>query len=223
MLAMVPLLRVTPDLTTALSDDLHRARVGSALAGVLHEPDTGSELQAVERAVENGVAMEVELLAFRGTQESVAFVREELRDGAMARSLVGFFVAALTLHEVLKTPARVVERGIDGGIDILVGSVRIGSAFDHYVATGKSQVDSYAVVFPVMGMAMRQLERDATGRNPPGEDVELLRSPANILLDGVRVLHSVEGDLEGDLHDDRVSSKGHALARGRPFRALTEK
>jgi hypothetical protein len=77
--------------------------------------------EVVERALDNRIAMKIDLAAIVGHDETVVLHREQTTDTALQRYLMSSDIAALLLTALLELAFGRIERIADGDVDVFVG------------------------------------------------------------------------------------------------------
>jgi hypothetical protein len=109
-------------------------------------------------------------------------------------------VAPLPADEILHPASGIVEGGVDGRVEILVGVIALRQALGHDLTAGDRDVDANSVVLAMPRVPMRPLEGDAATDDARVEPVEFPGPEADVLLDRVRVIEAVESDLQRKAH-----------------------
>jgi hypothetical protein len=100
----------------------------------------------------------------------------------------------------VELPAGVGERIIDRCVGVFVLASDVGTSCDDELGTGNRQVDAYAIVAPVLFVAVRSLDRHATRNDVRRECLKLLCPLSNVRVDGVCALKVAVRDLHGKGH-----------------------
>lgn len=119
-------------------------------------------------------------------------------------------VAATNARPVFEDAARVGERVVDRGVDVLVLDAGGGIARDDEHLPGDVHLDAHAEVFAVALMAMGHLDRDVRAGDPRSDVLEFRGAGAYVRRDRVAGRHAVKRDAEVVLHASSGSNLGTA-------------
>ena len=119
--AMASLCQHDPSLARVmLAHRAHEACLGPFVSLRFRESDLLANLQFFEKVILDAVTMKVDFAAVAALDEAVLRARVNCRDDAVRRGLMFFHLASAFADEVLKLPARGLERIADGHVDILM-------------------------------------------------------------------------------------------------------
>src|SRR5579871_2546811 len=185
-----------------LAHSRHGARLRSVIAFVLghDEPHFGTGLELVEAWLGHGIAVEIDLLAFRGLDEAVTFLGEKADDLAMERDAVALDVAALFACPVLQKAPDGVKGIADCDVDILMGVVLAAFMGHGDFSAWNHHFDANAVKLALLLMPMGRLDDDPATHDARVEAIEPLGPLSDCRLDGRRRPHLAKANLNRKRH-----------------------
>ena len=115
-----------------LADNPDRAGLWALVPFLVGDNETHlrSFLQPPETAVEDGMAMKIDLVFGRSADKTVALIGKQAGDDAMRFDFMLFDLAAKTARAVFQAPGGGGEGIADGDVVILVGLMQGGATID---------------------------------------------------------------------------------------------
>jgi hypothetical protein len=184
------------------ADELNGAGLRALLALIrVHEKaHIVTDVQPIECAVQDAIAMHVDLLPVGCRDEAVALLGKEPCNNAVLWRFVDLCLAAVPTEDILELPPRRVERIADRHIHILVGMVLRRVAPHHDLVTWDLDVDAEMENSSLAMMAMSGLDNDAAAHDSPVKAIKLVDAIADMSLDRVGSFHAAKRDLRRELH-----------------------
>jgi hypothetical protein len=162
--------------------------------------------EPVEPAIGNAVAVEVDLVAVGGQDETAIALGEEAGDAPMLGDRVQLHLAAPLANMIFEHPAGGVEGVANRDIDILMRVVRRRIAADCDLAAGNFEVDADPEQIALTAARVPAFHDNPARDDTIEEPFELPSPLAYARRDGLRGIHMTESNLKRKLH--RVSLFG---------------
>lgn len=165
------------------------------------EPNGGSDFELVEGPSRDGVTVEVDFQAVGGAQKTEVLVGMEADDLAVWRNLVGFGAPARTVHPIQQLASGGGKRITNGRVDVLVGPGVVMFVVDaDRVAPLERKLEPDRIQAALMMALVREIDGGVASHQPVGAGLESFDLLVDPPLYGLRGLHAVKRDLDGDLH-----------------------
>src|SRR3990170_3059726 len=190
-----PPLTPRTELPPLLAGARHRRGLGPLFPGLLGEAHRRADLQVLEARHQHAVAMKIDLPAVGGFDEAVSLFLEQLAYVTVRRLRVGFHVAPLAAHVVLKLPARGIESVSNSHVEVLVRLV-----IDDELRARHGQVDPH-LEGPAFAVVLdRTLQDHLAPHDLVAKQLELACPVADFALERGRKRQVTAGDLQWQLH-----------------------
>ena len=182
-------------LNAVFADKRHRAGLGSLFALLFGETRLRSDLYPVKAAIQDAVAVEIDLTPIRCFKESITFFFKQLAYPCIRRRFMDLDITSLTARITLQLAPRGVKGIPDRYIDVF-----IRFAFYHQLRTGHGHVDTHVVEDALVLATMRGLDKDSAAHDSIIEQIQLGRPVTNIVLRRLRNGNVTYRNLEWKLH-----------------------
>src|SRR5689334_6252657 len=200
-----------------LAHQLHAGGLRSLVAELRIEAHLGADRKALEVAVQDAVAVEVELPVIAQRADETVALAEELLHHAVRLAVVRLLVVAAQRGGFLQLALDGAEREVDERRHLRRHVDDLLLLLHRQIVLGRNaHLDHGAVA--VAGVLRRLLARQGhvAARNAAREALEVLQALGYVRLDPGRAIDAVEDDLRSDLHAPR----GAKNVRGRRARTL---
>ena len=179
----------------------HKACLRPFVSLRFRESDLLANLQFFEKVIHDAVTMKVDFAAVAALDEAVLRAPVNCRDDAVRRGLMFFHMASAFADEVLKLPARGLERITDGQIDILMRP-RDSRLMAHrdVCGIGNNEMDPDVIDVALMMTVLGARYHDTAAYDPAEKLFELFSLLSDTCLDSIGMLNAFEGDLKWSLH-----------------------
>jgi hypothetical protein len=174
--------------------------LGSFLPFPFGEAYLGPDLEAIERTVQNAVAMKVDLASVASLEKTEVSLLEELANPRPRRADACLHLTPPAAHVVVELAPSFVERVVNSEIDVLMRSMFRRRLLHDELSAGNGQVDAHMVYLAFALMSVRGIYNHPTSHNPIVETVQLQSPFPYRRFDAFRRRYAPKCDLQRKLH-----------------------
>lgn len=181
--------------------DADSAGLWTVVSHFFHEGDFGIDVNFIEAAVENSVAVEVNAATFRRFQESVVFEREQFGDNSVRFRHMCLDVTTHFPGVVFQPSADGTEGISDGHVSIFVGVILFRVSVHYELFAGDFKSDHDFKDSSLASVAVGKCKRDMAAGDAIAIAFQCLHMLADIGFHRVGPFETSKCDFQRNLHD----------------------
>lgn len=178
-----------------LANHHDRAGLRPLLPHLHRKPDLGTDFEILKTAVDDAIAMEIDIPSISAKNAAITIFRHECGDPAVWRHPMTFCIAPLAPGKLQQLPVHGIEGITNGDIGILVGLMLVRLQLHDQLLARNGDINIHLVEIPLLMVLMLQRDNDAATHDLIMDLIKGGRPFTNVGLHRCGWLHMTKGDL----------------------------